>query len=112
MWAAYAAEELERHLRTLTAEEARLVSAALEKVTGSTCAERRGTPLPPPPPARSGAGDPWVARPGFEPTGGSARYLHRGHHPVVLVIEDVAVEDEPAGVVGEGEADDDATVRR
>ena len=38
MWAAYAGE-VERHLRTLTAEEAGLVSAALEKVTGSTYAE-------------------------------------------------------------------------
>jgi DNA-binding MarR family transcriptional regulator len=31
------AAEVERHLGTLTAEEAELVSAALEKVTGSTC---------------------------------------------------------------------------
>jgi DNA-binding MarR family transcriptional regulator len=29
--------ELERHLRTLTREEADLIKAALEKVTGSTC---------------------------------------------------------------------------
>ena len=29
--------ELERHLGTLTAEEADLISAALQKVTGSTC---------------------------------------------------------------------------
>jgi hypothetical protein len=111
MWAAYAGE-VERHLRTLTAEEAGLVSAALEKVTGSTYAEATTDAARAASPARSGAGDSWVRRPGFEPTGGSARYLHRGHHPVVLVIEDVAVEDEPAGVVGEGEADDDATVRR
>jgi DNA-binding MarR family transcriptional regulator len=31
------ATEVERHLSTLTAEEAELVTAALEKVTGSTC---------------------------------------------------------------------------
>jgi DNA-binding MarR family transcriptional regulator len=29
--------ELEQHLRTLTGEEAELITAALEKVTGSTC---------------------------------------------------------------------------
>lgn len=29
--------ELERHLRTLTAEEAELITAALLKITGSTC---------------------------------------------------------------------------
>jgi DNA-binding MarR family transcriptional regulator len=29
--------ELERHLRTMSAEEAGLIKAALEKVTGSTC---------------------------------------------------------------------------
>jgi DNA-binding MarR family transcriptional regulator len=33
------AGEVERHLATLTAEEAELVCAALEKVTGSTCAD-------------------------------------------------------------------------
>jgi DNA-binding MarR family transcriptional regulator len=33
------AEEVGRHLRTLTAEEAASVTAALEKVTGSTCDE-------------------------------------------------------------------------
>ena len=33
--------ELERHLRTLSTEEAALIAAALEKVTGSTC---DGTP--------------------------------------------------------------------
>lgn len=36
MRTAYAGE-VERHLGTLTAEEAELISAALEKVTGSTC---------------------------------------------------------------------------
>jgi DNA-binding MarR family transcriptional regulator len=36
MTAVYEAE-LERHLRTMTAEEAGLIKAALEKVTGSTC---------------------------------------------------------------------------
>jgi DNA-binding MarR family transcriptional regulator len=36
MEALYAAE-VERHLSTLTAEEAKLVAAALEKVTASTC---------------------------------------------------------------------------
>lgn len=36
MEAVYEAE-LERHLRTLTGEEATLISAALQKVTGSTC---------------------------------------------------------------------------
>jgi DNA-binding MarR family transcriptional regulator len=36
MAAVYEAE-LERHLRTLTAGEAELIKAALEKVTGSTC---------------------------------------------------------------------------
>jgi hypothetical protein len=29
--------ELERHLASLTAEEAEVISAALQKVTGSTC---------------------------------------------------------------------------
>lgn len=38
MQAAYTAE-VERHLGTLGAEEAKLITAALEKVTGSTCAE-------------------------------------------------------------------------
>jgi MarR family 2-MHQ and catechol resistance regulon transcriptional repressor len=38
MHPAYAGE-VERHLATLTAEEAELVTAALEKVTGSTCAD-------------------------------------------------------------------------
>jgi DNA-binding MarR family transcriptional regulator len=43
MRAVYAAE-VERHLSTLTAEEAELVSAALEKVTGSTCAQAGARP--------------------------------------------------------------------
>jgi DNA-binding MarR family transcriptional regulator len=38
MRSAYAAE-VERHLSALSAEEAELVSAALQKVTGSTCEE-------------------------------------------------------------------------
>jgi DNA-binding MarR family transcriptional regulator len=38
MRAAYSGE-VDRHLATLTAEEAELVTAALEKVTGSTCDE-------------------------------------------------------------------------
>jgi DNA-binding MarR family transcriptional regulator len=38
MEAVYEAE-VERHLSTLTAEEAELISAALKKVTGSTCDE-------------------------------------------------------------------------
>jgi hypothetical protein len=29
--------ELERHLRRLTSEEAELITAALQRVTGSTC---------------------------------------------------------------------------
>jgi hypothetical protein len=38
MHTAYAGE-VERHLATLTADEAELVTAALEKVTASTCEE-------------------------------------------------------------------------
>jgi DNA-binding MarR family transcriptional regulator len=38
MQAAYTAE-VERHLSTLSAKEAKLITAALEKVTGSTCDE-------------------------------------------------------------------------
>lgn len=39
--------ELERHLRSLSAEEADLIAAALQKVTGSTCdAERAAVAAP------------------------------------------------------------------
>jgi DNA-binding MarR family transcriptional regulator len=44
------AGEVERHFATLTAEEAELVTAALEKVTASTCEE------PTPQAARAGSG--------------------------------------------------------
>jgi DNA-binding MarR family transcriptional regulator len=40
MQAVYEAE-LERHLRSLTNEEAELIAAALQKVTGSTCEAAR-----------------------------------------------------------------------